>query len=270
MKLKIVIISLLLSSLAATAHAQNKGPLRVGVTGYTADAVEVAAQEAKKQGIDVRVITFADWTTPNAALDAGDLDVNYFQHQAFLDASIKQRGYKLKSIGLGVLSSVGLFSNKFKRIEDIKEGARFGIHNDPSNQARALRLLEQNGLVKLRPEVGNWATINDVTENPKKLKFIEIEGTQIVRSFDDIDLAVLSPFALVLAGKTELANNAIVYSRGDDLYYAGQFVTRENNTDDPRVKALINIYQESPAVRQAISATFGNNDKLYTLPWSRK
>ncbi|MDM0029958.1 MetQ/NlpA family ABC transporter substrate-binding protein [Variovorax saccharolyticus] len=271
MKLLRIALPLLLSSITLMASAQGRGPLRIGVfSGATGDTAEVAAQEARKQGLEVRIVEFSDWTTPNAALDAGDLDANYFQHQAFLDNAIKQRGYKLKSIDVGVLSTFGLFSTKVKRVEDLKEGARLGIHNDASNQARALRLLEKNGLLKLRPGVGNWATIDDVVENPKKLKFVEIEGTQLVRSLGDIDIAVLSPFTLVAAGKPELANNALLYSRGDDVYYAGQFVVRSNEPVDPRFTQFVKIYHESPAVRQAIHKAFANNDKLYSLPWLAK
>ncbi len=139
-----------LSSLLLSGLVQAQA-IKIGVTpGSVADSVQVAAAEARKQGLDVKVIEFTDWTTPNAALDSGDIDLNYFQHQAFLDNAIRERGYKLASIGTGVLSNIGLFSYKVKRFDELKEGARVGIANDPVNQGRGLLLLEKAGLIKLR------------------------------------------------------------------------------------------------------------------------
>ncbi len=122
------------------------------------------------------MIEFTDWTTPNVALAAGDLDINYFQHQAFLDNAVKERGYKFRSVALGVLPNIGLYSTHIKRFGDLKDGARVGVANDPVNQGRGLLLLQKAGLIKLRDGVGAKGSVNDIVENPKKLKFVEVEG----------------------------------------------------------------------------------------------
>ncbi|XAH24357.1 MetQ/NlpA family ABC transporter substrate-binding protein [Xylophilus sp. GW821-FHT01B05] len=257
-----VVSSLLL---AATAQAQQ---LKIGVTpGSLADSVEVAAKEARQQGLDVKVIEFTDWTTPNTALAAGDIDLNYFQHQAFLDNAIKERGYKFTSVATGLLPNIGLYSLKLKRFDELKEGARVGVANDPVNQGRGLQLLEKAGLIKLRDGVGARGGLNDIVANPKKLKFSEIEGPQLVRALDDLDLAQGYPAHYVNAGKPQIAGSALLYSGIDDVYFAIRFVSRQDNAKDPRVLKFVKIYQDSPAVRAQIHKSFADNDKLYSLPW---
>ncbi|MGO4303392.1 MetQ/NlpA family ABC transporter substrate-binding protein [Cupriavidus sp. RAF12] len=255
-------------AIVAQAHA---APLTIGVTpGSLADSVEVAATEARKQGLDVKVIEFTDWTTPNVALAAGDLDLNYFQHQAFLDNAIKERGYKFRSVALGVLPNIGLYSTHIKRFEDLKEGARVGVANDPVNQGRGLLLLQKAGLIKLRDGVGAKGSINDIAANPRKLKWVEVEGPQLVRALDDVDLAQGYPAHFVNAGKPQVAGAGLLYSGVDDTYFAIRFVTREDNANDTRVARFVKIYQESPAVRKQLGTSFANNDKLYSLPWLKR
>ncbi|GJG94905.1 MetQ/NlpA family ABC transporter substrate-binding protein [Cupriavidus pauculus] len=257
----------LLTSFAALSPA-HAAPLRIGVTpGALADSVEVAATEARKQGLDVKVVEFTDWTTPNVALSAGDLDVNYFQHQAFLDNAVKERGYKFRAVATGVLSNIGLYSNRVKRFEDLKDGARVGVANDPVNQGRGLLLLQKAGLIKLRDGVGAKGSVNDIVGNPKKLKLIEVEGPQLVRALDDVDLAQGYPAHFVNAGKPQVAGAGLLYSGIDDTYFAIRFVTRDDNAADPRVARFVRIYQDSPAVRKQLASSFADNAKLYSLPW---
>ena len=271
MNRRLLLSSLLLAAAALPAWAQKKAPLKIGIlAGATATVFEAAAEEAKRQGLDVRLIEFTDFTTPNVALNSGDLDANFFQHQAFLDNAIRERGYKLKSVGLGTLSTIGIFSEKFKRLEDFKVGSKVGIYNDVTNRSRMLRLLEQVGLIRIRNGAGDALEVSDVIENPKNLKLVEVEGPQLMRAFDDLDAAVLYVQSIVTAGRPQLANNALAYSRGDDIYYALRLVTREENTRDPRVHQFLKVYQESPAVREALKKAYAGNEKLYSLAWLRK
>ena len=256
----------------ATAALLTSGawaaPLKIGVTpGSLADSVNVAAQEAKKAGIDVQVIEFTDWTTPNTALNAGDLDLNYFQHQAFLDNAIRTAGYKIQSVGFGLLPNIGLYSKKFTSLKDIPEGSSVGVANDPVNQARGLQLLQSAGLIKLKDGVGAKASVNDVTGNPRKLKLVEVEGPQLVRAIDDLALAQGYPAHFVNAGHPQLASRALQYSTVDDLYYAIRFVARTDRKDDPRIQQFIKLYQTSDAVAKQISKSFAGDSKLYSLPW---
>ena len=244
------------------------GPLKVGVTpGALADSAEIAAKEARAQGLDVKVVEFTEWTTPNTALASGDLDLNYFQHQAFLDNANKQAGFKLGSIRVGLQGGFGIFSRKFKTLAELPHGARVAIANDPSNQARALSALQEAGLIKLKPDAPQLASLRDVGDNPKGLKFIEIQGPQLARSLDDVDAVLTAPGNFVTAGQPDVAKSALFYTRRESPYWAIQFVTRADNATDPRIAKFISIYQGSEAVRRQIHTSNASDTRFYSLAW---
>jgi D-methionine transport system substrate-binding protein len=258
------LLSLMITGLVHAA------PLKIGANpGPTGDTVEIAAAEARKQGLDVQVVEISDWVTPNVALQSGDLDLNYFQHKAFLDNAVANNQYDFAVAGYGFLPSIGLFSTKLKSLADIKDGGKVAVANDPINQARGLLLAERAGLIKLKAGAGSKATIDDITSNPKKLKFIEIEGPQLIRALDDVDVAQGYPARYVTAGKPDIAKNGLVYSPVDDTLYALLFVARKNNVNDPRVQKFVQIYQNSPAVAAKIAELYLNDKKLYSLPWKK-
>ena len=263
---------LLIAPLAALAmlqaHAADK--LRIGVLpGVYADAINAAAKDAKAQGIDVTVTEFTDWTTPNVAVDNGDLDINFFQHQPFLDNAIQKNGYKLGSAGVSFLANIGLYSLKHKSVAQVPQGGKVGIANDPVNQGRGLLLLQKAGLITLRNGSAVGASVHDVVENPKKLRFFEIEGPQLIRALDDLDLVVVWPSYFVNAGKKAQASQALLYSGIADTFYAMGFVARSDRAQDAKLRKLVQLYQNSEAVRQTISQAFGHDHKLYTLPWQQ-
>ena len=262
----------LLAGFGATAllplgQAMAADALRIGVTpGAYADSVAAAAEEAKAQGLDVEVVEFSDWTTPNIALQAGDIDVNYFQHKPFLDNAIKDRGYDFTDVGVGTLANLGLYSLKHKSFAEIPQGGSVAIANDPVNQGRGLLLLEKAGLIKLKEGVGFRATLDDIVENPKKLTFNEVEGPQLVRVTGDVDLALGYPHFIIAAKAFDPAGG-LLYSGIDDKQFAIRFVVRKDRADDPRIRQFVSIYQTSPKVRAAIGKAFADNPKLYTLAW---
>lgn len=254
--------------MASLAAGPALAELRIGVTpGSLADSVHVAAAEAKAKGLSVRVVEFSDWTTPNVALDNGDLDLNYFQHQAFLDNALRQNGFRLKSVGLGLLPNLGLYSETISRFDDLPEGAKVAVANDPVNQGRGLALLATAGLITLKDGVGAKATLDDIVTNPRKLKFVEIEGPQLVRAITDVDLALGYPAHYVNAGRGDFAGKALLYTGVDDLAFAIRFVARADRADTPEIRQFIDLYQSSPAVRAKIDAAFAHNPALYSLPW---
>lgn len=267
--MKLLRTLLVAAAAAAIPWAVHAQALRIGVTpGALADSVQVAATLARAQGLDVKVIEFSDWTTPNTALAAGDLDVNYFQHQAFLDNAIKERGFKLTPVALGVLSNVGLYSVRVKSFAELPEGARVGVASDPVNQGRGLLLLQKAGLIRLKDGVGWRGTVHDVVANPKKLRLVEIEGPQLVRAIDDLDLAQGYPAHFVNAGRAPLASSALLYSGLDDLHFAIRFVTREDNAKDPRVARFVKLYQDAPEVKAQLLKSNNHDPKLFTIPWT--
>jgi D-methionine transport system substrate-binding protein len=265
--MKFSIAGLLAAAVMALSTQVNAETLKVGVVpGVYADSIEALVPEAKAKGLDLKIVEFSDWTTPNIALQSGDIDVNYFQHQPFLNNAISERGYDFASAGIGVLANIGLYSLKYKDFQSIPEGGKVAIANDPVNQGRGLLLLQKAGLIKLRDGVGFKGTLDDITDNPKKLTFTEVEGPQLARITGDVDLAQGYPHFIV-ASKAFDPSSGLLYSGVDDKQFSIIFAVRKDKVEDPGLKELVTLYQNSPAVKEAISKAFASNNKLYTLPW---
>lgn len=255
------------AAFALGAMAARAESLKIGVVpGAYADAVNVAAGEAKARGIDVKVIEFSDWTTPNVALDAGDIDVNFFQHRPFMENVEKQKGYDFEIVGLGILQNLGLYSLKHKSLDKIPVGGTIAIANDPVNQGRGLLLLQRAGLIKLKDGVGFLGTLDDITENPKRLRFTEVEGPQLARITGDVDLAQGYPHFIVAAGTFD-PTSGLVYTGIEDKLFAVSFVTKAARKDDPTIRTFVDLFQGSDAVKKRIHKSFADSDKLYLLAW---
>lgn len=264
----------LIRSLGALALAGLMGQalaaehIRVGINDSPQNAaLEVAASKAKAQGLDVELISFSDWNTPNLALNNGDLDLNYFQHQPFLENAIAQNGFKLVPIGVGVENKVGLYSKKITAFDQLKDGATVAVADDPVNQGRGLALYQRAGLITLREGAGPKASLQDITANPKHLKFIELPGPQLARVLDDVDLVQSYPSHLLAAGSYD-PNKALLFSQDDanGHLYALRFVTTPDKANDPALQRFIAIFQNDPDVRAAIAKAYGNPN-LYALAW---
>ncbi len=257
----LVSTAVLLSSTATAA------PLKIGVVpGIFADSVVVAAQEAKQQGVDVQVIEFTDWATPNVALDAGDIDLNYYQNSNYLANAVRDKGFKLVSVQPGILSYLGLYSLKHATLADLPDGASVAIASDAVNVGRGLRLLQHAGLITLRPETGLLGTPDDIVSNPKNLKFVEVEGPQLARATQDVDLAQGFPY-FILASNAFDATKALSLTSYEDDSWAIQFVARGDKAQDPRIAQFLEVYKTSPAVREAIDQFYQGEQKLYRLTW---
>jgi D-methionine transport system substrate-binding protein len=244
-------------AVAATgAFAQDKSAVTVGVTvGNSEEIFKVVSKVAERDGLAIKVVTFNDYQLPNAALAAGDLDANSFQHQPFLDAQIKQRGYKLTTVGYTFTAPLAYYSKKVKSLNELKEGASVGVQNDPSNGNRALLLLEKSGLVKLNPEAvknGN-ATPRDVIENPKKLKIIALDAAQLPRSLDDLDAAAINNDFAFKAGLSATKDGIAVEEAKSP--YANIIVVRTEDKDKPWAKKLVAAYN-SPEVKAFIDEKY--------------
>ena len=257
------------------AHADDK-VIKVGtISGPDAQIWEVVTKVAKREGLNVKVVEFNDYVQPNAALDAGDLDANSFQHQPYLDSQIKQHGYKIVGAGLTYISPLGIYSKKLKSVKDLPQGAKVAVPNDPSNENRALLLLQAQGVIKLKagagtngnnataldvadnPKkiklVGNNATALDVADNPKKIKLVELDAAQLPRSLADVDAAAINTNFALAAG-LQPTKDAIAL---EDIHspYANLIAVRTQDKDKPWVKKLVAAYQ-SEDVRQFIKTQF--------------
>ncbi|MCP1845565.1 D-methionine transport system substrate-binding protein [Bradyrhizobium sp. USDA 4524] len=229
--------------------------LKVGTSGGpVADILQFAAARAREQGLDVKVIEFSDWVTPNEALQSGDIDANLFQHTPFLNNAIAARGYTFTPIAPTYVLPVGLYSKKIAKISEVHSGTRAAVVNDPVNEARGLLLFEKAGLIKLREGAGDKASVRDIVENPKNLKFLEIEAPQLPRILDDVELAQVSINYLIASGGDP--ESLLIADGFGDPRYALQFVARTDRKDDPRLSRFVAIYR-SPEVKDYITKKYG-------------
>lgn len=235
------------------ALAQDK-PLKIGVTaGPHAQILEQVKKIAEKDGLKLQIVEFSDYVQPNAALAAGDLDANSYQHKPYLDAQIKDRGYKLTSVGYTVNFPMGIYSKKVKSLAQLKEGAKVGVPNDPTNGGRALLLFQDQGLIKLRADAGLKATPLDVVENPKKIKFVEVDAAQLPRTLDDLDAAAINTNYALSSGLNP-GKDAVAKEQAKGPYI-NLIAVREQDKDKPWVGKLVKAYQ-SEEVRKFVQAEF--------------
>lgn len=246
-------LALALAAAGVAALAQDK-PIKVGVTaGPHAQILEQVKKIAERDGLKIQVVEFTDYIQPNAALASGDLDANSYQHKPFLDQQVRDRGYKITSVGYTVNFPIGIYSKKVKSLKDLKEGARFGIPNDPTNGGRVLLVLQDQGLIKIKPGVGLKATPLDVVENPKKLKFVELEAAQLPRSLDDLDASAVNTNYAIPAGLNP-GKDAIAQESAKSPY-VNLIAVREQDKDKPWVAKLVKAYQ-SEEIRKFVQAEF--------------
>jgi D-methionine transport system substrate-binding protein len=244
-----------LSAFGFASRGDAAEPLKVGTSGGPiADILQFAAARAREQGLDVKVVEFSDWVTPNEALQSGDIDANLFQHTPFLNNAVGARGYTFTAIAPTYVLPVGLYSKKISKLSEVHAGTRVAVANDPVNEARGLLLFEKAGLIKLREGIGEKASVRDIVENPKSLKFLEIEAPQLPRVLDDVELAQVSINYLIASGGDP--ESLLIADGFGDPRYALQFVSRTDKKDDPRLQRFVSIYR-SPEVKDYITKKYG-------------
>jgi D-methionine transport system substrate-binding protein len=251
--------TLLLSTLllAAVGHAAAQETIKIAVTaGPHAQIAEVAKKVAERDGLKLQIVEFNDYIQPNAALDAGDVQANSYQHLPFLQSQIQARGYRIRAVGNTVTFPMGFYSKKYKSLADLPPGAKVGIQNDPSNSGRALALLQKYGVIKLKPTAGISATVQDVVENPKKLQIVQIEAAQLPRSLDDLDASAINTNYAVQA-RLVPTRDAIAIEDPKNPY-ANLLAVRTEDKDKPWVAKLVKAFQ-SPEVKQLVESTFSGS-----------
>jgi D-methionine transport system substrate-binding protein len=216
--------------------------IKVGVTpGPHAQILEVVKPIAAKKGLEIEILEFSDYVVPNEALSSGELQINSFQNQPFLDNQKKDRGYKIEPVALTVNFPLGIYSKKHKSWDQIPNGGKIAIQNDPTNGGRSLLLLQDNGVIKLKAGTGFKPTVLDIVENPKKLQFIEVEAAQTPRALDDVDAAAVNTNYAVPAG-LDPAKDALL-KEDPKGPYVNLLAVREADKDKPWVKAFVESYQ---------------------------
>lgn len=259
----IAAIALLSTSVAlfscSRGTKKNTDPnyIQVGVmSGPEYSLAEAAKKVAKeKYGLQVDLVQFNDYVMPNEALQQGDIDVNIFQNKPYLDVQTKQRGYKFAIVGNTFVFPLAGYSKKIKSLAELKDESTVIIPNDATNGGRALLLMEKFGLIKLKDGVGLLPTVNDITENPKKLKILELEAPQLPRALDDknVTIAIINNTFAAPVGLSPEKDGIFVESK--DSPYVNSIVTREDNKNDEKVLKFVKAYQ-SEEVEQAAKTAF--------------
>ncbi|MCL7429230.1 MetQ/NlpA family ABC transporter substrate-binding protein [Streptomyces sp. YS415] len=241
------------------SSSDTSGPLVVAASPVPHAEILTYVKDnlAKDAGLDLEVREFTDYVTPNTATEDGSVDANYFQNQPYLDDFNKKNGTHIVPVVTVHLEPLGLYSSKVKSADDLKSGATIAVPNDSVNEARALKLLDANGIITLKDGVGNEATPADIVKNPKNLKFKELEAAQTPRSLNDVDAAVINGNYAIEAD-LKPAEDALVLESADDNPYGNFLAVKEGGEDDPRVKKLAKLLT-SPEVKKFIEDKYAGS-----------
>jgi D-methionine transport system substrate-binding protein len=212
---------------------------------------------AQDADLDLEVKEFTDYVTPNTATEDGSVGANYFQNQPYLDDFNKKNGTHVVPVVTVHLEPLGLYSHKVKKAEELRSGATVAVPNDTVNEARALKLLADNGIITLKDGVGNEATPADIVKNPKNLRFKELEAAQTPRSLDDVDAAVVNG-NYAIESDLDPAEDALVLESAKDNPYGNFLAVKKGNEDDPRVKKLAKLLT-SAEVRKFIEDKYAGS-----------
>ena len=249
--LTLALVSILSVSLFAgcgiSKNSESKsegGKLVVGAsTSPHAEILEAAKPLLKEKGYDLEIKEFSDYVLPNTSLEDGDLDANYFQHQPYLDDFNTNNKTHLVSVAAIHYEPLGIYAGKTASLADIKDGAKIAVPNDTTNEARALLLLQEQGLITVDKNAGLNATAKDITANPHHIEIVEIEAAQLVRTLQEVDFAVING-NYALQGGLNVATDTLAKEEADSLAaqtYANVLVVREGDEEREDIKALVEV-----------------------------
>ena len=255
-KIIAIVLTLVLALAGVSAFAATK--LTVGATPAPhAEILEICKEVLKDQGIELEIVVFNDYVIPNTSVENGQIDANYFQHVLYLNDFNAQNGTHLTIVDKIHYEPFGIYAGKTASLAELKEGAEIAVPNDASNEARALLLLEQEGLIKLTEGVGLAATKLDIVENPLNIEIIEIEAAQLPRSLGSVDCAVINGNYAIDAGLK--ASDALAVEDGASetiqQNYANILVCKEGNENNEALQALA-AAMKSEQVKVFIEGTY--------------
>ena len=243
------------ASSGASSAASGAKTLKVGATAVPhAEILEAAKPLLEKEGITLEIVEFNDYVQPNLALNDKELDANYFQHEPYLKNFMDEhKEVKLKNAAGIHIEPMGVYSKKIKKLDELKDGATIAIPNDPTNGGRSLLLLEKAGIIKLKEGVGEKATVGDIAENKKNIKFQEVEAAQVPRTLDDVDAAVInSNFAMQV--NLDPTKDAM-FIEDSTSPYVNIIAVREGDENRPEIQALIKVLH-SDEIKQFITEKY--------------
>ncbi|HLQ98148.1 MAG TPA: MetQ/NlpA family ABC transporter substrate-binding protein [Candidatus Dormibacteraeota bacterium] len=243
-------------------NALSEDKLIVGVTaGPHEEVFEIVKEVAAKDGLEIEIKVFSDYIIPNTALDEGQLDANSYQHKPFMDKFNEDHDTDLVSAFPTILSMIGVYSETLTDVNDIPEGGKIGIPNDPTNGARALSIFEEAGLIELDNEKRDSATPLDIVKNDKNIEFVELDAAQIPKMLGEVDLAVINGNFATSSGLNPTEDS--IFTETDGTPYVNHLVVREENVNDPIIEKLKNAYY-SDEVKDYINSEYPG---VYQASW---
>ena len=243
------------ASSGASSAASGAKTLKVGATAVPhAEILEAAKPLLEKEGITLEIVEFNDYVQPNLALNDKELDANFFQHEPYLKNFMDEhKEVKLKNAAGIHIEPMGVYSKKIKKLDELKDGATIAIPNDTTNGGRSLLLLEKAGIIKLKEGVGEKATVGDIAENKKNIKFQEVEAAQVPRTLDDVDAAVInSNFAMQV--NLDPTKDAM-FIEDSTSPYVNIIAVRDGDENRPEIQALIKVLH-SDEIKQFITEKY--------------
>lgn len=242
----------------AAGQPESKGTITVAASATPhAEILEQAKAILAEQGWDLQVTVFDDYIQPNEVVESGEFDANYFQHIPYLEEFNETKGTHLVNVGGIHYEPFGIYPGTKKDLSELAEGDVIAVPNDTTNEARALLLLEANGIITLKEDAGLTATVNDIVENPYGIKIEELEAAQVARVVPEVAFVVLNGNYALQAGYT-VANDSIAYETGDSeaaKTYVNVIAVKEGNEQNEGIQALVEVLR-SDAVKQYINDTY--------------
>lgn len=243
---------------AGGAKEKDSKVITVGATPEPHAAIlNLLVDDLAKEGYTLKVVEFTDYVTPNDAVESGEIDANFFQHVPYMDTFNKEKGYHLVSVAGIHVEPLALYSKKYAKADEIPSGATIAIPNDPTNEGRALLLLQTAGFITVDSKAGLTAVPTDVTANKKNLKFREIEAASLPRVLADVDAAVINGNYAIPAGLTAAKDGLVV--EGKDSPYVNVLTVKAGRENDAGIKALAKA-MTSQKVKDYITKTYPNGD----------
>ena len=204
-----------------------------------AEILNQAKEDLKKEGYTLEVKEFTDYVLPNLATDNSEVDANFFQHMPYLEEFNKSKGTKLVKVANIHIEPMAVYSKKYKNFNELKDGAKIAVPNDPTNESRALDIIAKTGLVGFNDKV--LKTPIDITQNPKNIKFIELKAAQLPRALSDVDVAVINSNYALSANLNPVKDSIFIEDKNSP--YANILVVKEGKEQDPKIKALTKALQ---------------------------
>lgn len=233
--------------------------IKIGVVGEYNEVLEkVIGRYEEATGNKVELEKFSDYSQPNEALIAGDIDLNAYQHHKFLDEFNESKGSDLISIGDTMLAPMALYSEKIKSIDELEDGAKVAIPNDPTNGSRALFLLQEAGLIKVDGQAGDLIGVDKVTDNPKNLEIIEMDASTTPRSLEDVDIAAVNDTFALDSGLDKEKSVFVEDPKSESVKeYINLIAARKEDENNEAYKEFVKYYQTEETKKDMEEITKG-------------